>query len=388
MKDLLTNNNIPIQKEYPAYIFMLLLICILVFDLFFFQTLLDLFKNLFSLDGNNLVSNKQPYRTNLHGYISLIYPFLILAYSIFFYKNNSAVLKLHSIHRCIYISISIIISILFIWITYNSLTFKSSCELDYLGVCTLRTYFSTILWLIICISVFAYSFFISRKKINESSMKEEINIVWNSVFYVFITLFFILILWIYTMNIGMKSSIHKYEKYTQDIEKSFEDKVQSEIAKNSIDMCEDTIENIYVSKASNLSGDESFEVHFPSGFVKGVGYMFITRENYWDGNLDWDGGFTRDKFVISDSWIDFSNDSVASFDGMNVNIIVKPGRRYDIRVAIVEPYIEKALKNSQLMMINGFLWRTDDSFLGEDGLPVKISPVFSNERDCITISIK
>ena len=196
MNNYSTNNKILSKwrffniKENPASIFLLLLICILVADIFLFRVIFDFFEEILLSQGSRLNSEKQPYGTNLHGYISLIYPFLIVAYSIFFYKNNSVFFRIHSARRRIYITLSIIASSYFVFITYFLLIFNSSCRNDYIGACGLMPFLGAILGLIICISIFIYSLSIFGKKINEFR-EEEIKTAQYSIF---IILFFILVL--------------------------------------------------------------------------------------------------------------------------------------------------------------------------------------------------
>ena len=72
------------------------------------------------------------------------------------------------------------------------------------------------------------------------------------------------------MNVGIKSSSHKYEIYINAIEQQFEDKLQKEIAENSTEMCPNRIETITISETGSSDFNKYFVINFPSGFVKGL----------------------------------------------------------------------------------------------------------------------
>lgn len=162
---------------------------------------------------------------------------------------------------------------------------------------------------------------------------------------------------------------------------------ESTIAMTTIgkEMCPYVSEDIFISIDSGWP-----RIHFPKGFADGVGYVFVSPENYWDGSLNKEAD---GKYMTNFDYADFliSSEFPLRPDDRGRMVISKK-IKYDIRVVLIkDPLLQEEIRNKKIVLIDNY----GGSFLkrlgymsGEGEIPITFSPIFPEAADCATVAVQ
>lgn len=189
----------------------------------------------------------------------------------------------------------------------------------------------------------------------------------------------------------------------------------TEIAKNSKDLCPTSSEDIYITEPYK---NDNGALHIPLGSINGIGAVFVSRENDWDGTTTSSGNQPRrehmelsPKYVMEyhDQIIDFSTTDLIFLRGRPGSSIggYPIGSTYDVRIVLFDKDM-LTVKDEYLLNPNspyffldfyGDSWRPKDFYkniknmypnavLPDFTIPVVFSPVFKNNETCVTVKAR
>ena len=378
-------------QENPIHALLFICMGMLLVQLFQLLNFREFWSHFLNENTITILRN-QPYKTNLQGYVFIPYTIVTILYSYFFYKKNKVIFDNNSQYTTKYLFVTIFLVAYFIFIGNYFRQFNDTCNLDVLGGCGLVGMAAVLFAIFIYLFIFQISLFIFKK-----SYEKQVEFPQdNKTFLWLIISVMLLLFWITTIRNAVTTVLNKDKTISNEINAYYQNEANTRemffknIATSSKDSCLDAPNDFYLFEGDHPDRVGNSFFHFPKGFTTGIGYIYISPENYWDGSLS-EGNDNKyvTNWLSSPEYTDFSNSDsqLIEFDRQG-GVQLNKNLTYDVRVAVItDPDTQDEIKSGHLFRARSSL-KVVGQASGEGEIPLTFAKVFPSYTDCVTVRVR